>query len=61
MIAQHMRFTAGAVLPVGDFLVHAGEWTGLPHADLLDLMRGASEVSARRVAGNGAIEKGLCR
>lgn len=45
MIAQHMRFTAGAVLPVGDFLVHAGEWTGLPHADLLDLMRGASEVS----------------
>ena len=45
MIAQHMRFTAGAVLPVGDFLVHAGEWTGIPHADLLDLMRGASEVS----------------
>jgi rifampicin phosphotransferase len=45
MIAQHMRFTAGAVLPVGDFLVHAGEWTGAPHADLLDLMRGASEVS----------------
>jgi len=45
MIAQHMRFTAGAVLPVGDFLVHVGEWTSLPHADLLDLMRGASEVS----------------
>lgn len=45
MIAQHMRFTAGAVLPVGDFLVHAGEWTGISHADLLDLMRGASEVS----------------
>ena len=45
MIAQHMRFTAGAVLPVGDFLVHAGEWTGVSHADLLDLMRGASEVS----------------
>jgi pyruvate,water dikinase len=45
MIAQHMRFTAGAVLPVGDFLVHVGEWTGLPHADLLDLMRGASDVS----------------
>jgi pyruvate,water dikinase len=45
MIAQHMRFTAGAVLPVGDFLVHAGEWAGVSHADLLDLMRGASEVS----------------
>jgi pyruvate,water dikinase len=24
MIAQHMRFTAGAVLPTGDFLAHVG-------------------------------------
>ena len=46
MIAQHMRFTAGAVLPTGDFLVHVGDWTGLPHADLLGLMRGSAEVSA---------------
>jgi len=46
MIAQHMRFTAGAVLPVGDFLAHVGDWTGLPQSDLLGLMRGASEVSA---------------
>jgi phosphohistidine swiveling domain-containing protein len=45
MITQHMRFTAGAVLPVGDFLAHAGDWTGLPPAELLELMRGASEVS----------------
>src|SRR5690242_17999323 len=46
MIAQHMRFTAGAVLPVGDFLAHAGEWTGLPHAELLALMRGSAAVSS---------------
>lgn len=46
MIAQHMRFTAGAVLPVGDFLAHVGDWTGLPPSELLDLMRGSSEVSA---------------
>lgn len=46
MIAQHMRFTAGAVVPVGDFLAHAGEWTGLPHAELLGLMRGSATVSA---------------
>lgn len=46
MMTQHMRFTAGAILPVGDFLAHAGDWTGLPHAELLGLMRGASEVSA---------------
>ena len=45
MIAQHMRFTAGAVLPTGDFLAHAGEWTGLPHSELLGLMRDASAVS----------------
>ncbi|HSB24081.1 MAG TPA: PEP-utilizing enzyme [Burkholderiaceae bacterium] len=46
MIAQHMRFTAAAVLPTGDFLAHAGEWTGLPPSELLGLLRGAAEVSA---------------
>jgi phosphohistidine swiveling domain-containing protein len=46
MMAQHMRFTAAAVLPTGDFLVHAGEWTGLPHSELLGLLRDASAVSA---------------
>src|SRR5262245_23984549 len=46
MIAQHMRFTAGAVLPTGDFLAHVGDWTGLPPSELLSLMRGSAEVSA---------------
>ena len=46
MIAQHMRFTAGAVLPTGDFLAHAGEWTGLPPSELLGLLRGSAVVSA---------------
>jgi pyruvate,water dikinase len=46
MITQHMRFTAGALLPTGDFLAHVGDWTGLPHSELLDLMRGSAEVSA---------------
>jgi pyruvate,water dikinase len=46
MIAQHMRFTAGAVVPTGDFLAHVGDWTGLPPSELLGLMRGASPVSA---------------
>ena len=46
MIAQHMRFTAGAVLPTGDFLAHVGDWTGLPPSELLGLMRGSSVVSA---------------
>ncbi len=46
MISQHMRFTASAVVPTGDFLAHAGDWTGLPPSELLGLMRGASPVSA---------------
>jgi len=46
MIEQHMRFTASAVVPTGDFLAHVGDWTGLPPAQLLGLMRGASPVSA---------------
>ena len=46
MIAQHMRFTAGAILPAGDFLAHVMEWTGLPPAELLGLLRGAAPVSA---------------
>jgi phosphohistidine swiveling domain-containing protein len=46
MIYQHMRHTGAALLPTGDFLVHVGDWTGLPPAELLSLMRGASPVSS---------------
>jgi phosphohistidine swiveling domain-containing protein len=53
MIAQHMRFTAGALIPVGDFLAHVGDWTGLPHSELLGLMRGSAEVSS---GGSGEME-----
>ena len=54
MLAQHMRFTASAVVPTGDFLAHVGEWTGLPPSDLLGLLRGSSEVSA---GGSGEMER----
>jgi pyruvate,water dikinase len=46
MMAQHMRFTGSAVVPVGDFLAHVGDWTGLPPSELLGLTRGSSTVSA---------------
>jgi rifampicin phosphotransferase len=46
MLYQHMRFTAAAVVPTGDFLAHVGDWTGLPFAELLGLMRGTAPVSA---------------
>jgi pyruvate,water dikinase len=46
MISQHMRYTAGAMIPTGDFLAHVGAWTGLPPSQLLGLMQGAAPVSA---------------
>ena len=46
MIAQHMRYTASAVVPTGDFLAHMGDWTDVPPAELLGLMRGTAPVSA---------------
>jgi phosphohistidine swiveling domain-containing protein len=46
MIYQHMRYTGAAIVPIGDFLAHVGDWTGLPPADLLGLMRGSAPVSA---------------
>jgi len=46
MLYQHMRFTAAAIIPTGDFLAHVGDWTQLPPAVLLGLMRGTAPVSA---------------
>jgi rifampicin phosphotransferase len=45
MIVQHMSYTAGAMIPTGDFLAHVGDWTGLSHAELLGLLRGSAAVS----------------
>jgi rifampicin phosphotransferase len=46
MISQHMRFTAAAMVPTGDFLAHVGDWTAISPAELLGLLRGAAPVSA---------------
>jgi phosphohistidine swiveling domain-containing protein len=54
MMSQHMRFTAGAILPTGDFLAHVGDWTGLPPAELLGLLRGSATVSA---GGSAELER----
>jgi len=61
MIAQHMRFTAGALLPTGDFLAHVGEWTNLPHSELLGLLRGAAEVSAGGSDEMAALKKAFAK
>lgn len=44
-IYRHGRFTMTAGLPVGDFLVHASEWTGQPYDVLLRAVKGYSPVS----------------
>ena len=46
MISQHMRFTAGAMIPIGDFLAHVGDWTGIAAGR-------AARADARRGAGVG--------
>jgi pyruvate,water dikinase len=47
----HHRFSPCSVIPVGDFLVHATQWTGLRPAEVLQTLRGLSPVSA------GAVEE----
>ena len=44
-VQRHHSFNATAMLPVGDFLVHVKEWTGLAPSEVLPLFRGSSKVS----------------
>jgi rifampicin phosphotransferase len=44
-VYRHHSLNATAMLPLGDFLVHVREWTGLAPAEVLPLFRGASKVS----------------
>ncbi|MGD9527144.1 MAG: PEP-utilizing enzyme [Pseudonocardia sp.] len=39
----HHRFTASVLVPVGDFLVRAGDWTGLPAAELAQACRSSRD------------------
>jgi len=41
----HHLFNVPALLPVGDFVAHAAEWTERSPAELLTLLRGATPVS----------------
>ena len=47
----HHRLNFCSLMPVGDFLIHAMEWTGMSAGELLQAMRGLSPVSA------GAVEE----
>ena len=44
-ISVHHRFNVTPVLPVGELLVRAREWTGAPALDVLGLLRGAGPLA----------------
>ncbi len=46
MVYQHHRFNMAAILPVGDFVLHASAWTGRPPHSLLNLLAGYSQISS---------------
>ncbi|MEZ5100980.1 MAG: PEP-utilizing enzyme [Thermoleophilia bacterium] len=46
MIRQHHRFSVPAIMPIGDLLAHAAEWTGRPPGELIGLVRGTAPESA---------------
>ena len=46
MIYQHMRHTAPAIVPTGDFVTQTMEWTGLPPSEVLPLLRGSAPISS---------------
>jgi phosphohistidine swiveling domain-containing protein len=67
-VTTHHSLNATAMLPLGDFLVHVREWTGLAPSEVLPLFRGSSRVSqgateeldalARAIGGNSSILDG---
>ncbi len=46
MVEQHHTFNLAALLPVGDFMAHVGQWTEVPMGEALALTRGAAPESA---------------
>ena len=49
-VFYHHRFNFCSMVPLGDFLVHAIAWTGLPAGELLRTMKGLSPDSAGATA-----------
>ena len=60
-VFTHHRLNFCSLLPVGDFLIHAMDWTGLPAGDLLQAMRGLSPVSAGATEELVELRKALLR
>jgi len=55
----HHRFDICAMLPVGDFVSHVMDWTGLPVGEILHVVRGLSPVSAGAVDELAALRRAI--
>ena len=58
-VTNHHRLNPCNMVPLGDFLSHAQEWTGLETGNLLQLMQGASPYSGSAVAELDALAAAL--
>jgi pyruvate,water dikinase len=45
MVEQHHKYTATAIVPIGDFLAHAVGWTGVSAGEACALLQGSSPIS----------------
>ena len=55
----HHRFDICAMLPVGDFVSHVMDWTGLPVGEILHVVRRLSPVSAGAVDELAALRRAI--
>ena len=58
-IYWHHRFNMCAMIPLGDFLAHVMDWTGLPPTEILKVVRGLSPASAGAVDELAAVRAAL--
>ncbi|HET9267731.1 MAG TPA: PEP-utilizing enzyme [Vicinamibacterales bacterium] len=58
-VFYHHRFNFCSLVPLGDFLVHAMGWTGLPAGELLRTMKGLSPDSAGATAELAALKQAI--
>ncbi|MBA3749276.1 MAG: hypothetical protein H0W96_17530, partial [Solirubrobacterales bacterium] len=58
-IYHHHRLNTAPVLPAGDFLVHAQEWTGRPASELVALLRGGDAYAGAAAAERTSLTEAL--
>jgi pyruvate,water dikinase len=58
-VFYHHRFNFCSLVPLGDFLVHAIAWTGLPAGELLRTMKGLSPDSAGAAAELAGLKQAI--